>query len=436
LASQSSISNGFQRLRLVHDRFPYSAMGRSTRRGPWLPEEDGTLLQLVHVQGPNNWVRISQHMQHRSPKQCRERYHQNLKPSLKHEPISPEEGEAIEQLVQDMGKRWAEIARRLGNRSDNAVKNWWNGSMNRRKRHTGPNSVISRGVGPRAHPLPASSPSQSIGPINPRFNFGDRHGLPAGVVSVNQQQTHEYESRLEKAGYLPPPTSLPPHLEAEYHHRSISLPQPLLPRPEPRGPPPTFDTRSAPPSVHNTPDPFSLRSFRGQPNRQEARPPLLESRHSFPSDWQPPHRHLQEAPIISPAATEFSTEPPFHQAPSLISDNQSHCSISPKTVSSPRPSLPAPIDTSTRMWKPDQSRDIYGQHIDGRLYAHDEGYVSALPPSGTTESSNARFPFDPPLPRSLSYSDLKSPTENRTPGATGWSPSERDSRMNVSRLLE
>lgn len=33
-----------------------------------------------------------------------------------------------------MGKRWTEIARRLHRRSDNAVKNWWNGCMNRRRR--------------------------------------------------------------------------------------------------------------------------------------------------------------------------------------------------------------------------------------------------------------------------------------------------------------
>jgi hypothetical protein len=107
---------------------------RILRRGPWTQEEDQTLLQLVGSEGPNNWVRISQHMCYRSPKQCRERYHQNLKASLNHDPITQEEDILIERMVKDMGKRWAEIAHRLGQRSDNAVKNWWNGSMNRRKR--------------------------------------------------------------------------------------------------------------------------------------------------------------------------------------------------------------------------------------------------------------------------------------------------------------
>ncbi|KAH7084338.1 hypothetical protein FB567DRAFT_79905 [Paraphoma chrysanthemicola] len=105
------------------------------RRGPWSQHEDQWLVNLVARNGPHNWVRISQEIGSRSPKQCRERYHQNLKPTLNHDPITPEEGEMIEKMVAEMGKRWAEIARRLKGRSDNAVKNWWNGGQNRRKRN-------------------------------------------------------------------------------------------------------------------------------------------------------------------------------------------------------------------------------------------------------------------------------------------------------------
>lgn len=104
-------------------------------RGPWTTDEDSYLMQLVQAHGgPFHWVAIAQTLGSRNAKQCRERYHQNLKPTLNHEPITPEEGLQIERLVREIGKRWAEIARRLHGRSDNAVKNWWNGSQNRRKR--------------------------------------------------------------------------------------------------------------------------------------------------------------------------------------------------------------------------------------------------------------------------------------------------------------
>lgn len=117
-------------------------MSSHHRRGPWSQGEDAYLVELVRTQGALNWVRIAQLIGSRSPKQCRERYHQNLKPTLNHEPIGPEEGLLIERLVAEMGKKWAEIARRLHGRSDNAVKNWWNGSMNRRRR-----SVVRRAGG-------------------------------------------------------------------------------------------------------------------------------------------------------------------------------------------------------------------------------------------------------------------------------------------------
>ncbi|CAM9016286.1 unnamed protein product [Wickerhamomyces anomalus] len=92
---------------------PSSKSSTNLRRGPWSPDEDRKLIESINLFGATNWVRISQALGSRTPKQCRERYHQNLKPSLNRNPISPEEGQLIEELVAKYGKRWAEIARHL-----------------------------------------------------------------------------------------------------------------------------------------------------------------------------------------------------------------------------------------------------------------------------------------------------------------------------------
>ncbi|TWU74729.1 hypothetical protein ED733_005474 [Metarhizium rileyi] len=171
-------------------------MNTRHRRGPWSNTEDRFLMALIESHGPLNWVRIAQILGSRTPKQCRERYHQNLKPTLNHSPITPEEGVKIESLVQVVGKRWAEIARRLNGRSDNAVKNWWNGSQNRRKRinrrraqkelaaaapsSTSPSPSLSYDHSMQRAPLSIVSPmlptSHSIYPASPRPGRSDRVG--------------------------------------------------------------------------------------------------------------------------------------------------------------------------------------------------------------------------------------------------------------------
>ncbi|KAG6047679.1 hypothetical protein E4U17_007418 [Claviceps sp. LM77 group G4] len=106
----------------------------SYRRGSWSPQEDDVLKRMVQKQGAKGWDEISKNIGSRSAKQCRERWHQSLDPRLRHGPITKEEGDVILDWVARKGPQWAEIGRHLKYRSDNAVKNWWNGVQNQSKR--------------------------------------------------------------------------------------------------------------------------------------------------------------------------------------------------------------------------------------------------------------------------------------------------------------
>jgi Myb-like DNA-binding protein FlbD len=151
-------------------------------------------------------------MHYRSPKQCRERFHQNLKPSLNREPISAEEGLMIERMVNEMGKRWAEIARRLGNRSDNAVKNWWNGSMNRKKRGLSTPTTSRTYSGRIEAPYTRAS---AMSPSRSRFSSSSASSSrPSWTESIESAISEQYshsrrESLASSARQLSPIYTLP-----------------------------------------------------------------------------------------------------------------------------------------------------------------------------------------------------------------------------------
>jgi myb proto-oncogene protein len=101
-------------------------------RGSWTGDEDQVILAWVTENGPTKWSALAQHLPGRIAKQCRERWCNHLDPAIRKEPWSPEEDQLIISGIERMGTKWADIAKLLPGRSDNAVKNRWNSSLKRR----------------------------------------------------------------------------------------------------------------------------------------------------------------------------------------------------------------------------------------------------------------------------------------------------------------
>jgi Myb-like DNA-binding protein FlbD len=399
-------------------------MSRAHRRGPWVAEEDATLLSLVASRGPNNWVQISQNMHFRSPKQCRERYHQNLKASLNHDPISADEGELIEEMVSDMGKKWAEIARRLGNRSDNAVKNWWNGSQSRRKRNVPHHGSSSKTLSNRTQPLSAARPSRSPAQQDARHRNYD-HSSPRcdqtwqdlGSSDLSRHTLRSQQSQPARGVY------------AHEHSR---------------------------PHLHEAPR-FRDTIHYGQRTPERSSPPALpRSTAVDPSRQQLPPLGLINTSHASSSLASYAMQPPhsansIDRAPSLVSDHNSTYSISPKTWPSPRPDLPTLLDTNRFRWNESTHMDRRGSApvispMVSLPFTGDEGYGSAIAPSASSDSkylmptlAERTASFDDHYSNNHRYS-ASNPTVSLSPMAERRSKlkepsSARDTRMNFSSLL-
>ncbi|GAA5993039.1 hypothetical protein JCM10908_003071 [Rhodotorula pacifica] len=132
---------------IARDAFPDDAFGKAecqarwailskprTVKGAWTNEEDNKLRALVNEHGSEKWVAISEEMRTRTGKQCRERWHNHLDPSIKKSVWTAEEDAIIRDLHARIGPKWAEMAKYLPGRPDNSIKNYWNSQQAREKR--------------------------------------------------------------------------------------------------------------------------------------------------------------------------------------------------------------------------------------------------------------------------------------------------------------
>ena len=191
----------------------------------------------------------------KGPKQCRRRWGNHLNANNKTESWSPEEDATLLEGHARLGNRWTELARLVGGRTDNAVKNRFDALARKRKRAEAQGAAAggADAGGGKASALEASGKANNTPPPSAA---GAAEGGAARKKASAEQSSPEKRKRKGGLAAAKPASTLPPLMASRQKSLSIQIPS------APHAPPSTVVTNaSGVPVVAGSPVPPTLAMY-------------------------------------------------------------------------------------------------------------------------------------------------------------------------------